>query len=64
LGGFFRKVENIFWECSQKGILYLFINESMNEYQKEEYIFLFDNYWEDFLEKSRTFSGNVLKKGF
>ena len=36
----------------------------MNEYQKEEYIFLFDNYWEDFLEKSRTFSGNVLKKGF
>ena len=41
---FFRKVENIFWECSQKGILYLF----MNEYQKEEYIFLFDNYWEDF----------------
>ena len=41
---FFRKVENIFWECSQKGILDLFINESMNEYQKEEYIFLFDNY--------------------
>jgi len=23
----------------------------MNEYQKEEYIFLFDNYWEDFFRK-------------